>query len=150
MKGTFAMGNRRGPDVKEWSTMILSVLLWACAEPGRVQTRAPDPPPQVLTRECGGLRMQLTLVQGRRIALVADVFVTDAAGQIPSDISRVVLAFTRKSQENTTTTLVALLREGGHYATVSDFPLTPDPWTVEVTARRANGMAVSCLFSFDV
>ena len=77
MKGTFAMGNRRGPDVREWSPVVLSVLLWACVEPARVQTRAPDPPPQVLTQECGGLRVQLTLVRRRQSALVADVFVTD-------------------------------------------------------------------------
>ena len=65
-----------------------------------------------------------------------------------SDISRVVLAFTRKSQANTTTTLVARLREGGHYATISDFPLTSDPWTVEVTVRRANGMRSELPFLF--
>lgn len=67
-----------------------------------------------------------------------------------SDISRVVLAFTRKTQANTTTTLVAWLRESGHYVPMSEFPLTPDPWTVEVTVRRTNDIAVSCLFSFDL
>jgi len=150
MKGTFAMENRRGPDVRAWSPVVLSVLLWACVEPARVQTRAPDPPPQVLTQECGGLRVQLTLNRRRQSALVADVFVTDAANQMPSDIGRVVLAFTRKTQVNTTTTLVAHPKEAGHYELMSDFPLTPDPWIVEVSVRRTNDIAVSCLFSFDL
>ena len=96
------------------------------------------------------MRVQLTLDRRRQSALVADVFVTDAANQMLSDISRVVLAFTRKTQANTATTLVAGLREAGHYAPMSEFPLTPDPWTVDVTVRRAKGVAVSCLFSFDL
>jgi hypothetical protein len=103
-----------------------------------------------LTQECGGLRVQLTLGRRRQSASIADVFITDVAGQMPSDISRVVLAFTRKTQENTTTTLVAGLREAGHYAPTSEFPLTPDPWAVGVMVRRANGTVVSCLFSFDL
>jgi hypothetical protein len=139
-----------GADVKEWSKVALSVLFWACAEPSRLQPRALDPLPQVLTQECGGLRVQLTLDRRRQSASVADVFVTDAAGHMLADIGRVVLAFTRQSQASTTTTLVARLREAGHYAPMSEFPLTPGPWTVEVIVRRANGTAVSCPFSYDL
>jgi hypothetical protein len=129
---------------------LWSVLFWACTEPTHAPFRAPDPPPQVLTQTCGGLRVQLTLDRKRQSALVTDVFITDAAGQILSDISRVVLAFTRKTQANTTTTLVARLRESGHYTPISEFPLTPGSWTVEVIVRRDNGMAVRCSFSFDL
>jgi hypothetical protein len=145
------MGNRRGRDVKEWIVVVLwSVLLWGCTEPARIPMRAPVPPPQILTQECGGLRVQVTLERRRQGVLVADVFITETDSQIPSDISRVVLAFTRKAQANTTTTIVAELRETGHYAPLSEFSLTPDPWTVEVTVRRVNSPAVSCLFSFDL
>ena len=126
--------------MREWSKVILSVLLGAHTKLPRLQLRAPDPHPQVLTQECGGLRVQLTLDRRRQSAPVADVFVTDAAGQMPSDISRIVLALTQKTQANTTTTLVAGLREAGHYAPMSKFLLTPGPWTVEVTVRRANGL----------
>lgn len=143
-------GKLWGPDVRAWSKVVLSMLLLACAESPRLQLRAPDPPPQVLTQECGGLRVRLTLDRRRQSALITDVFVTDAADQMLSDISRVVLAFIRKTQANTTTTLVASLREAGHYVPTSEFPLTPDPWTVGVIVRRANGIAVSCLFSFDL
>ena len=131
--------------------MILwPALLWACTEPARAPLRAPEPPRQILTQECGGLRVQLTLDRRRQSALVADVVITDAAGQIPSDISRVVLAFTRKIRVDTTTTLVAQPREAGQYVPMSEFPLTPDPWTVEVIVRQTKSSAVSCLFSLDV
>jgi len=33
---------------------------------------------------------------------------------------------------------------------MSEFPLMPGPWTVEVIVRRASGIAVSCPFSFDL
>lgn len=144
------MENRRSPDKKKWIGVWWSVLLWSCTEPVRVPLRVPDPPPQILTQECGGLRIQLTLNRRRQNAWVADIFVTDAANQMPSDISRVVLAFTRRTQANATTTLVAQLREAGHYVPMSDFLLTPGPWTIEVIVRRTSGTAVSCLYSFDL
>ena len=136
--------------MREWSTVVLALLLWACAEPPRLPLRAPNLPPQILTQECDGLRVQLTLDRGHQSALVADVFVSDVAGQILSDLSRVVLAFTRKTQVDTTTTLVAQLREAGHYVPVSAFPLTSDPWTVEVILRRTNSSAASCFFALDL
>jgi len=129
---------------------LWSVLLWACVGPPRPQIRAPEPLPQVPTQECGGLRAQLTLDRRRQSAVVADVLITEAAGHMLSDISRVVLAFTRKTQASTTTTLVAQLREAGHYAPMSEFFLTPGSWIIEVIVRRADGAAVSCLFSFDL
>jgi hypothetical protein len=104
----------------------------------------------VLTQESGELRVQLTLERRRQSTLVADVFVTNTAGQMLSDISRVILAFTRRTQANTTTTLVAELRERGHYTPMSEFPLTTGPWIVEVIVRRDNGIAVNCVFSFDL
>jgi hypothetical protein len=73
--------------VREWSKVVLSGLFWACVEPSRSQLRTLEPPPQVLTQECGGLRVQLTLDRRRQSASVADLFVTDAAGHILSDIS---------------------------------------------------------------
>jgi hypothetical protein len=123
------------------------VLLWACVEPPSMQLRTPDLSPQVLAQECGGLRVQLTVERRRQSAAVADVLITDAAGQMLSDLSRVVLAFTRTTQANATTTLVAQHREAGHYTTLSEFLLMPDPWTVEVIMRRANGVTVNCMFS---
>src|SRR5262245_15924720 len=125
------MRNRKGPDIKEWMGVVLwPALLWACTEPTRAPLRAPDPPQQVLIQTCGELRVQLTLDRRRQSALVTDVFITDATGQMLSDISRVVLAFTQRTQANTTTTLVAGLRETGHYAPISEFPLTTGPWIV--------------------
>ena len=136
--------------MKGWSKVVLSVVLWACAEPPRSQLRTPEPPsPQVLTQECGEVRVQLTLDRKRQSASVVDVSVTDADGHMLSDLSRVVLAFTRKTQANITTTLVARLREAEHYTPMSEFPLTPGSWTIEVIVRRASGSAVSCPFSFD-
>ena len=123
------------------------VLLWACAEPPRMQLRTPDLSPQVVAQECGGLRVQLTVERRRQSAAVADVLITDAAGQILPDLSRVVLAFTRTTQANATTTLVAQHREAGHYTTISQFLLMADSWTVEVIMRRANGVTVNCMFS---
>jgi hypothetical protein len=140
----------RGSEVRGWAKVVLSVVLWACAEPPRSQLRTPEPRPQMLTQECGGVRVQLMLDRKRQSASVTDVFVTDAAGQMLSDTSRVVLTFTRKTQANIITTLVARLREAGHYAPMSEFPLTPGLWTIEVIVRRANGMAVSCTFFFDL
>jgi hypothetical protein len=106
--------------VREWSKVVLAVVLWACAEPPRSQLRTLEPPsPQVLTQECGGVRVQLTLDRTRQSASVADVFVTDAAGHVLSDLSRVVLAFTRKTQAHITTTLVAQLRAAGYYEPLS-------------------------------
>jgi len=67
------------------------VLLWACAEPPRMQLRTPDLSPQVVAQECGGLRVQLTVERRRQSAAFADVLITDAAGQILPDLSRVVL-----------------------------------------------------------
>jgi hypothetical protein len=161
--------------MREWSKVALwSVLLWACADPTRSPLRAPESPPQVLTheggaadslvqaeqrselplqvltQECGGVRVQLALDRTRHSASVADVFVTDAAGHMLSDISRVVLAFTRKTQMSITTTLVARLKEDGHCALTSEFPLTPGPWIIEVFVRRVSGSAVSCPFSFNL
>jgi hypothetical protein len=60
------------------------------------------------------------------------------------------LAFTRKTQAHITTTVVARLREAGHYVPMSEFPLTLGSWTTEVIVRRASGSAVSCPFSFDL
>lgn len=149
-KGYVAVGNRRRLNIKERMGMVLwSVLLWTCTDSARAPLRAPEPP-QVLTQECGGLRVQVTLGRRYQSAFVADVFITDAAGQMPSGISRIVLAFTRRTQVDTTTTLVARLRESGHYTPISEFPLTPGSWIVEVIVRRDDGMAVRCLFSFDV
>jgi len=50
-----------------------------------------DLSPQVVAQECGGLRVQLTVERRRQSAAVADVLITDAAGQILPDLSRVVL-----------------------------------------------------------
>jgi hypothetical protein len=137
--------------MRDWPGVVLPVLLcWACSASPRVHLRAPTPPAQVLTQECSGLKVQVTLDRGHQSAFVADVFISDAAGQMPSGISRVVLAFTRRTQANTTTTLVAQLREAGHYAPISEFPLTPDPWAVDVIIRRGDGPAARCLFSFDL
>jgi hypothetical protein len=136
--------------MKEWLKVAWwPMLLWACAEPTYSQLRASDPPPQVLTQECSGLRVQLTLDRIYQSASVADVFVTDAASHMLSDISRVVLAFTRKTQPNVTTTVVARLTEAKHYTPATEFPLTPGSWTIKIIVYWASGSAVSCPFSFN-
>jgi len=79
-----------------------------------------------------------------------DVFITNAADHTLANMSRVVLAFTRHTQANTTTTLVARRTEDGHYTMMSEFLLLPDPWTVEVIMRQADGVPAHCLFTFTV
>ena len=144
-------GKPQGPTVKEWVTVLVSVLLGACAEPSHVPMRVLAPsPPEVLTQECGGLRVQLMLERKRQSASITDVFITGAAEPMPSEINRVVLAFTRQTQAHTTTTLIARLTEAGHYAPINEFLLTPDPWLIEVIVRRVNGNAVNCQFAFTL
>ena len=127
-------------------------LLWACADPSRLQLRTPvlPPPPQVVAQECQGLQVQLTVERRPQGAKVVDVFITNAADHTLANMSRVVLAFTRHTQANTTTTLVARRTEAGHYTIMSEFLLLPDPWTVEVIMRRADGVPAHCLFTFTV
>ena len=112
-----------------------------------MQLRTADLPPQVVAQECGGSWVQLTVERRRQSAAVADVFITSAAGQMLSALGRVVLAFTSATQANATTTLVAQHREARHYTTISQFLLMPDPWSVEVIMRRANGVTVNCMIS---
>jgi hypothetical protein len=130
---------------------VWSMLLWACVEPARSPLGAPAPlPPQVFTQECNGLRVQVTLDHRYQNAALADVVLTDAAGSLPADIGRVVLAFTPQHQRGATTTLVARLSEAGHYAPASALPLTPGPWTLEVIVYRTTGRAVTCVFSLNL
>jgi hypothetical protein len=79
-----------------------------------------------------------------------DVFITNATDDTLANMSRVVLAFTRNTQANTTTTLVARRTEAGHYTMMSEFLLLPDSWTVEVSMRRAKDITVNCVFTFAV
>ena len=75
---------------------------------------------------------------------------SSAADYTLANMSRVVLAFTRNTQANTTTTLVARRTEAGHYTMMSEFLLPSDSWTVEVIMRRADGVPAHCMFTFTV
>ena len=138
--------------MRQWSPVVVAVLLWACAGPSRLQLRTPvlPPPPQVVAQECEGLRVQLTVERRLQGAQIVDVFITNAADYTLANMSRVVLAFTRHTQAHTTTTLVARRTEAGHYTMMSEFLLLPDSWTVEVSMRRADGVPAHCLFTFTV
>ncbi len=133
--------------------VLLPALLWACAEPARSQLRTPEPPQeahQILTEECGGLRVQLTLERKPRNAPVYTVSVTDLSGQPLTSDARVILAFTSVGEAIGTTTAVARPIGGGHYAFTGGFALTPGPWQVEAIVRRANAAEVTCVFSFNL
>ena len=128
---------------------LLSGLLWACAQPSRSLLRAPEPP-QVFTEECGGLRVQFTLERKPRGAPAYDVYVTALSGQLLTDTTRVLLAFTSAGKDISTTTLVAQPKEAGHYGPAGGFALTPGPWKVEVLVRRTGGPEATCAFDLNL
>jgi len=129
--------------IRRLAVVLLSGLLGACAESSRPLLRAPDPPPQVLTEECGGLRVQFTLVRKLRSTPAYEVSVTDLSGQPLAEDARVVLAFTSMGKDVSTTTVVVQPAGAGHYGSAGGFNLTSGPWTVEAIVRRATEAEVT-------
>jgi hypothetical protein len=136
--------------IQRLAVVLLSGLLGACAESPRPLLRAPDPPPQVLTEECGGLRVQFTLVRKLRSAPAYEVSVTDLSGQPLAEDARVVLAFTSMGKDVSTTTVVVPPTGAGRYGSAGGFTLTSGPWTVEAIVRRATEAEARCVFDVNV
>jgi hypothetical protein len=136
--------------VRRWSKVILwSMVFWACAGPSRSPLHAPPPLPQVWTQACGGLRVQIALQRAHPSSSVSAVYLTDLSGQPLADDTRMVLAFTAKGTDSTTT-MVARSTGGGQYVLRSGFTLTSGPWRIEVIVRRANAAEVACVFFLNL
>jgi hypothetical protein len=129
---------------------LLGGLLWACAVPSRAPLRAPDPPPQIFTAECGGLRVQFTVEQQPRSAPRYEVSITDLSGQPLAEVVRVILAFTSAGKDISTTTVVAQPKGAGRYGPPSGFTVTAGAWKVEAIVRRAETPAATCAFYLNL
>ena len=136
--------------MRRLAVVLLAGLLGTCAESPRPLLRAPDPPPQMFTEECGGLRVQFTLQRKLRNAPVYEVYVTDLSGQPLAEGARVVLAFTSTGNNVSTTTVVAQSTGAGHYGSAGGFTLTSGPWKVEAIVRRATEAEAVCVFDVNV
>jgi hypothetical protein len=131
-------------------TLALAGLLTACG-PLATPFRPAKPPRLVATQDCGDIRVRLMTQPGTYDRPLYEVYLTDMAGQLLPDVSRVVLTFISTSKDRVgTTTVVTRMAEAGHYMSESSFLLTPGTWRIEAIIRRAYKAEVVCPFSFTL
>lgn len=127
---------------------LSSVILVACA-PTRSPLSPSEPPPQVVTQECSGARVQLTVTRKPNNALVYEVYATDLSGLPLADVTRVVLTFTSTDGNASMTTSVTQPTADRHYVSRSGFTVMAGPWKVETIVRRTSAPEIVCTFSFN-
>ena len=137
-----------------WGRLGLAgALLASCATVPQPSFR-PPPPSQAQTQTCGDLQVRFTLSYGQGDAPTYTATLQDSAGQPPTAISRVVLAFTPLLElgtlSNTTTTLVATPIGEGRYRSSGGLRLYTDSWQIEVIVRQTQAADVVCPFSIQL
>ena len=132
---------------------LAGVLLVSCATAPQPSFR-PPPPSQAQTQTCGDLQVRFTLSYGQADTPTYTAAIQNSAGQPPTTINRVVLAFTPLLElgtlGSTTTTLVAAPIGEGRYQSSGGLRLYTDSWQVEVIVRQTDAAEVVCPFSVQL
>ena len=106
-----------------------------------------DPPPtSVSAQQCGGLNVDFSFQRQRNDVPVYQAYITDLAGQLVPDITRVVLTLSQTEKPGSTITLVVQSAGDGRYTAQAGGALAPGFWRVEMIVRRAKSPEVTCRF----
>ena len=139
--------------IVKWLVFVWLGVLAACSAASQPAFR-PALPPQVRTQDCGDLHIQFRLSHSQDQTPTYRTSIHDQSGQLPSDIARVLFAFTvlpaPGKAMGSTTTLTAQPSGDGRYVSTGGFRMTSGQWQVEVIVRRQDGSEVVCAFPFKV
>lgn len=106
-----------------------------------------DPPPtSVSAQQCGGLNIDFSFQRQRDGVPVYQVYITDLAGHLVPDITRVVMTLSQTEKPGSTITLVVQAAGDGRYTAQAGSALASGFWRVEMIVRRAKSPEATCRF----
>jgi len=129
---------------------LLTGVLVACSPTRSLLVGAPEPSPQIMTQDCNGARVQLTVERKHDRTSAYTVSAIDLSGAPLTDVTRVVLTFTSMNQNLSTITMATRPTPNGHYISTGTVMLTPGAWIVEAIVRRTNAVEAVCVFSLQL